>query len=75
MLWSGMVKTLEKAIVEVGQLSDADQEEIGRKVLTHIEKLQRLRADIDRGIQSLDAGQGKELDVEKLIARKNRKNA
>jgi uncharacterized protein (DUF2225 family) len=32
-----MVKTFEKAIAEVSNLPDADQLQIGRKLLTHIE--------------------------------------
>ena len=66
-----MVKTLEQAIAEVANLPDADQEQIGRKLLLHIETLRRLRADIDQGISSLDAGQGRELNVADLIRRKN----
>ena len=67
-----MVKTLEKAIAEVGRLSEADQEEIGRKLLTHVEKLRRLRADLDEGLRSLDAGEGQELDIEAFLAHKNK---
>lgn len=66
-----MVKTLEQAIAEVAGLSDSDQEQIGRKLLSHIERLRRLRAEIDRGLHSLDSGQGKELDVDELIRQKN----
>lgn len=69
-----MVKTLEQAIAEVASLSDADQEQIGRKLLSHIEKLRQLRAEIDRGVRSLDSGQGRELNVEDLIRRKNEKH-
>ena len=54
-----MVKTLQKAIAEVASLPDSDQEEIGRKLLSHVEKLRKLRADIDAGIRSLDEGKGK----------------
>jgi hypothetical protein len=69
-----MVKTLQQAIAEVASLPDADQEEIGRKLLSHVEKLRQLRAEIDKGMSSLDAGQGRELDVEDLILRKNAKH-
>jgi hypothetical protein len=69
-----MVKTLQQAIAEVASLPDADQEEIGRKLLSHVEKLRHLRAEIDSGIGSLDAGRGRELDVEDLIRRKNAKH-
>ncbi|MBC8020072.1 MAG: hypothetical protein H7X78_02530 [Methyloceanibacter sp.] len=67
-----MVKTLQKAIAEVVSLPDADQEEIGRKLLSHVEKLRRLRADIDAGIRSLDEGQGKAIDIEQFIEKMNR---
>jgi hypothetical protein len=67
-----MTHTLEKAIAEVGQLPDADQEEIGRQLLDHVEKLRRLRSDIRQGIASLDAGLGQEVSIEELIARKNK---
>ena len=66
-----MVKTLEQAIAQVANLPDADQEQIGRKLLSHVEKLRQLRGDIDKGIRSLDAGQGTELNVEDFIGRKN----
>ncbi len=67
-----MVKTLQKAIAEVASLPDADQEEIGRKLLTHVEKLRRLRADLDAGIRSLDEGKGKPIDIEQFIETMNR---
>jgi hypothetical protein len=67
-----MVKTLQKAIAEVASLPDADQEDIGRKLLTHVEKLRRLRADIDVGLRSLDEGRGKPVDIEQFIEKMNR---
>jgi hypothetical protein len=67
-----MVKTLELAIAEVEQLSATDQEQIGQKLLSHVEKLKRLRADIDQGIASLDASLGREVDIEEVIAQKNK---
>ena len=66
-----MVKTLEQAIAEVTSLPDSDQEQIGRKLLSHLEKLRQLRSDIDAGIQSLDQGKGKSLDIEEFLRRAN----
>jgi acetyl-CoA carboxylase carboxyltransferase component len=43
-----MVKSLELAIAEVANLPDADQEQIGRRLLSHLEKLRQLRAEIDK---------------------------
>ena len=63
-----MVKTLERAIAEVTSLPDSDQEQIGQKLLSHVEKLRHLRAELDKGARSLDAGKGQELDVDVLLA-------
>jgi hypothetical protein len=65
-----MVKTLEQAIAEVTNLPAADQEQIGRKLLSHVEKLRQLRADIDKGIRSLDAGEGRPLNIEEFLSSK-----
>jgi Arc/MetJ-type ribon-helix-helix transcriptional regulator len=69
-----MGKMLERAIAEVATLPEAAQEEIGRELLAHVEKLRQLRADIDEGIRSLDAGEGKELDIDEFIARMHRQH-
>jgi len=63
----GMVKTLEQALAQVAVLPDHDQEQIGRQLLSHIEKLRQLREDIDKGIRSLDAGVGSALDIEEFL--------
>jgi hypothetical protein len=69
-----MVKTLEQAIAEISNLPDADQEQIGRKLLSHVERLRQLRVEIDKGIHSLDAGQGREANVEDVIRHKNKQH-
>jgi len=66
-----MVKTLEQAIAEVTSLPAADQEQIGRKLLTHVDKLRQLRRDIDEGLRSLEAGEGKSLNVEEFLRQAN----
>ncbi len=70
-----MVKTLERAIAEVVSLPEDAQERIGRELLAHVEKLRSLRADIEKGIRSLDAGRGKKVDIEDVIKRARRRNA
>jgi hypothetical protein len=70
-----MVKTLERAIAEVVSLPEDSQERIGRELLAHVEKLRTLRADIEKGIRSLDAGCGKKIDIEDVIKRARRRNA
>jgi len=64
-----MVKTLERAVAEVAKLSESDQERIGKELLAYVEKLQKLREDLGAGIASLDAGEGRPLDTEAVIAR------
>jgi hypothetical protein len=66
-----MVRTLEQAIAQISRLPDADQEQIGRKLLSHVEKLNALRAEVDKGIRSLDAGTGTALNIEEFLRRKN----
>jgi hypothetical protein len=69
-----MVRTLEIAMAEVSSLPDANQEQIGRRLLSHVEKLRHLRAEIDKGIRSLDAGEGKPLDIQDFLRRKNERH-
>lgn len=66
-----MVRTLEQAIAQISRLPDADQEQIGRKLLTHVEKLKAIRTEIDKGIQSLDEGKGRALNMEDFLRDKN----
>lgn len=69
-----MVRALEKAIAEVSNLPDADQEQIGQRLLSHVEKLRRLRSEIDIGIRSLDAGKGKPFDIEDFLRQQNERH-
>jgi hypothetical protein len=67
-----MVRTLEQAIAELERLPTEDQEQIGRTLLSHVEKLRALRAEIDNGLRSLDAGLGRESSIDDFIAQKKR---
>jgi hypothetical protein len=69
---AGMVKMLERAIAEVTALPDADQEQIGRKLLSHVEKLRWLREELDKGVRSLDVGKGSEFNIEEFIREKSK---
>ena len=62
-----MVKALEQAIAEIATLPDAEQDEIGRRLLSHLQKLRQRREEIDKSIRSLDAGEGKPLDIAELL--------
>ena len=70
-IW-GMVRTLEQAIAEVASLPETDQEQIGRRLLSHVEKFKRLREELDKGVRSLDAGMGTPFSIDELIRRKTR---
>ena len=65
---SDMTKIMKEAIDEVSALPESDQENIGRQLLSHVEKLRRLRVEIDRGERSLDIGQGQEFDIDAFVA-------
>jgi hypothetical protein len=67
-----MVRTLEQAIAEVATLPEDDQEQIGRQLLSHLEKLRRLREELDKGARSLDAGKGRTFSVEEFIRQKTK---
>jgi hypothetical protein len=67
-----MTTLLQQAFEAASRLSDAEQDRIGRELKARLEKLARIRADIDEGIRSLDAGDGRELDIEGLIGRARR---
>ena len=56
-------------MAEITQLPEATQEKIGEDLLLHLDKLRRLRAKIEKGIESLDRGDGRELDIEDVIRR------
>ncbi len=69
-----MVKTLEQAIEKLSALPVADQEQIGRRLLSHVEKLRSLREAIEQGIRELDAGKGEPLDVETFVRELNERH-
>jgi hypothetical protein len=64
-----MVKTLELAISKAAELPEEAQERLGRELLERIDALARLRAEIEVGLQQLDDGLGRELDIEDVIRR------
>ena len=69
-----MVKTLELAFSKAASLPDAAQEQLGREILDRLDALARLRAEVEIGIKQLDAGEGRELDVESFLAEMHAKH-
>jgi hypothetical protein len=64
-----MTNALKEALTELERLPAADQENIGRQMLQHVEKLRLLREDIDASVRSLDAGMGREVDMRDVVSR------
>jgi hypothetical protein len=64
-----MIKVLKEALDQVATLPEADQEQIGRELLEHALKIRALRADLQAGVDSLDGGRGRELDMDDVIKR------
>lgn len=64
-----MTKLLKEAMAEAETLSEPAQDRIGRELSAYVKKLHALRADVQQGVGSLDAGAGRALDVEQVIAR------
>jgi hypothetical protein len=69
-----MVKALEQAIAEIATLPDAEQEKIGQRLLSHVRKLRQLREEIDKGIRSLEAGEGETLDIAEFLDQQHRRD-
>ena len=55
-----MTNVFKEAIAEVARLPEAAQDKIGEELLLHVDKLRRLRAKLDQGVQSLDRGEGQQ---------------
>ncbi len=66
-----MIKTLELAIEALERLPAADQERMGRQLITHVEKLLNLRIEIDKGVRMLEVNAAAPLDVDKFLASQN----
>jgi hypothetical protein len=62
-----MTKLLEEAMAKVATLPPATQEKIGEELIAHVEKIEQLRGELQKGIRSLARGEGKELDMTDVI--------
>ena len=62
-----MVKMLELALAKASALPEAAQEQLGLEMLERIRDLEELRAEIEIGIRQLDAGLGRELDLDEFL--------
>lgn len=64
-----MTNLLKEAIAKVETLPEAAQQQIGEELLLHVERLHRLRTKLEKGISSLNRGEGRELDIREIIKR------
>ena len=69
-----MVKAIELAVEALSSLPAADQERMGRQLLTYIEKLLQLRIEIDKGTRALEADAGGPLDVDDFVRLQNERH-
>lgn len=67
-------KAFQLAITRAKALPEAAQERLGRAVLSGIEKLETLRADLHVGIDQLDRGEGRPIDVYEIIGQARRQH-
>lgn len=56
-----MTRLLQKALAEASALPEADQDKIARDLLDHLERLSTLRPELQRGVDSIDRGEGRSL--------------
>lgn len=64
-----MTRELAQVFAEIEMLPVADQDRIAGELSAYLRRLRELLEELDRGIRSLDAGEGRELDIEEVIAR------
>lgn len=64
-------KTLDQAVAKAKLLPAADQRRIAEELDRYLDELASLREKLEEGVRSLDAGLGRELDIDDLIARAN----
>ena len=59
-------------MAKVATLPAETQEKIGEELIAHVEKVKHLRGELQKGIRSLDRGEGKELDMSEVVGRARR---
>ena len=62
-----MTKLLQEAVDKVSALPEATQQSIAEDLIALVESVEHLRAELQKGIESLDRGKGQDLDIEQVI--------
>ena len=70
-----MTEMLELALAKVSKLPKEAQDRIGLEILEEVAALEQLRADIQIGIDEIDAGLGRPLDIEQFLAELHQRHA
>jgi hypothetical protein len=68
---ASMVGTFKQAVAQILQLAEADQENISRRLFSHVEELNSIRDEVDQGLTSLDAGKGRDFNIEEFLVKRN----
>jgi hypothetical protein len=69
-----MVRSVELAVAALASLPERDQDRMARQLLSYIERLLQLRAEIDKGSGALATGAGEALDIEDFLRRQNERH-
>ncbi|MGV8839449.1 MAG: hypothetical protein ACWA6X_03990 [Bauldia sp.] len=64
-----------QAVSEVSALPEEAQDAIGRQLLDYVEKIRSLRRDIQEGLDSLERGEGRPLDLEEFLREARERHA
>jgi hypothetical protein len=62
-------ENLRKVLTKAAALPAADQERVARNLDAYLDDLATLRGMIDEAGRSLDAGEGKEINIDAFLAR------
>jgi hypothetical protein len=62
-----MMKLLQEAMDKVSALPEATQQSIAEDPIAHVESIKHLRAELQKGIDSLDRSEGQQIDIEQVI--------
>jgi hypothetical protein len=62
-----MTNSLKEAMNRVSALPEAAQQSIAEDLIAHVEGVEHLRAERQKGIDSLERGGGHEIDIEQVI--------
>jgi hypothetical protein len=60
---------LQEAMAKLSTLPEATQDNIAEELLLHVRKVESLRRELQKGIDSFDRGEFDQLDIEETIKR------